>query len=273
VRSILWLVIIAFSLCALAGGFFSGSAAVPRISLHFPSPDPIVSTAPLDIRPIRGLEVPQTDEMALDDFVGDPAVVSGATTGDIQHEAHLALVFVGCGHSLALETPFLALDIPLAVVIEPDGPAAHAIADAAAAAGKTAFVQMTPPLTATQIDAAHADFPHALGVAARFEHAPAPDVLRAMRRQRFAVLDEFGDVSHVRKVVQSAGIVYVSRTITIDDHLQPSYVQYMLEEAVHLGRGSAAVVMARPLPGTLHALQALITSAPRDGVAFQAALR
>lgn len=272
-RSILWLVVIVFSLCALAGGFFSGSAAVPRISLHFPSPDPIASTQPLDVRPIRGLEVPQTDEMALDDFVDDPAVVSGATTGDIQHEARLAFVLVGCGHSLALETPFLTLDIPLAVVVDPDGPAAHAIADAAKAAGKTTFVQLMPSLTRAQIDAAHALFPHALGVAARFDSAPPPDVLRAIRRQRFSAFDEFGDLPRVRKLMRSAGIAYVSRTITIDDHLQPAYVQFMLEEAVHLGRGSAAVVMARPLPGTLQALQALITAAPRDGVAFQAALR
>lgn len=272
-RSILWLVVIAFSVCALAGGYFSGNAAVPRITLHFPSPDPLASTNPIDVRPIRGLDVPQTDEVALDDFADDPAVVSGAVTGDIQHEAHLALVLVGCGHSFALEAPFLSLEIPVTLVIDPDGPAANAIAQAAAAAGKATVVQIALPFDPSQLPSVHANFPHARAVAARFEDVPPRALLRALRAQRLAAFDEFGEDKRARAAMRAAGIQYVSRTITVDDHLQPAYVQYMLDQAVDLGRAAPAVVLARPLPGTLRALQALIAQSSRDGVSFEPAVQ
>ena len=267
------LLVILFSLCALAGGYFSGSAAVPRISLQFASPNPATSTAPLDVRPIRGLEVPQTDEIAMDDFADDPAVVSNAAGGDIQQNARLALVLVTCGHSFALESPFLSLDIPLALVIDPDAPAAHAIADAAAAAGKPVFVQVRTPVTRDQTIALRAGFAHAAGIAARLRQVPPRDVLRSLREQQLAIFDEFGDARAVRKALHAAGIAYVSRTITVDDHLQPSYVRFMLDQAVDLGRGRTAVVMARPLPGTLRALQSVIAQSPPDGIDFEPAIR
>lgn len=266
-------VIIVFALCALVGGYFSGSAAVPRISLQFPSPNPVSSTAPIDVRPIRGLDVPQTDETAIDDFASDPAVVSGAAGGDIQQDAHLAVVLVTCGHSLALESPFLSLDIPLTLVIDPDAPAAHAIAEAAAAAGKRVFVQVHTPVTREATIALRAGFAHVAGVAARLQDVPPRDVLRSLREQQLAVFDEFGDVSTVRKAMHAAGIAYVPRTITVDDHLQPAYVQFMIEQAVDLGRGARAVIMARPLPGTLRALQTVIAQARASGVTFEPAVR
>jgi polysaccharide deacetylase 2 family uncharacterized protein YibQ len=267
------LLVILFALCALAGGYFSGSAAVPRISLQFPSPNPVTSSEPLDVRPIRGLEVPQTDELAIDDFASDPAVVSNADGGDIQQDAHLAVVLVTCGHSIALESPFLSLGIPLALVIDPEAPAAHAIAGAANSAGKTVFVQVHAPLMLSDVQGLRAGFAHAAGIAARLESVPSRDVLRSLREQHLAVFDQFGDAAAVRRAMHAAGIAYFSRTITVDDHLQPAYVQYMLDQAVHLGRGSTAVVMARPLPGTLHALQTVIAQSSRDGVAFEPAIR
>lgn len=133
------LFIIAFSVIAIAGGFLSGSAAVPHISLHVPAPNPIASSAPVDVRAIRGLKIPQTDEVAYDDFAGDEAVVPDAASGDIGQDAQLSMVLVGCGHSPPLEAPFLALGIPVALVIDADGPAATQMAKLAAQNAGTVF--------------------------------------------------------------------------------------------------------------------------------------
>jgi polysaccharide deacetylase 2 family uncharacterized protein YibQ len=271
-RSALSLVIIIFALCALAGGYFSGSAAVPHIAFRMPTPDPVASVAPVETRPIRGLDVPQTDEMAYDDFAGDPAVVSDASGGEIQRDARLAVVLVGCGHSFALESPFLALDIPMTLVIDPDAPAAHAITGLARENRKIAIVQAAVPITPAQLDIVQHAFPDAAGIAARLEVPPSANVLRELRARNLAVLDEYGDAPAVRFAMRKAGVRYASRTITVDDHLQPSYVQYMLDQAVHLGRGQGATILARPLPGTLRALAALIAQADRDGVEFVSAV-
>lgn len=251
--------LIVFALCALAGGYFSGNAAA--VSVEAPN-----------VETLRGLNAEQTDELALDDFADDPAVVSSASAGDLQSDAHLAVVLVGCGHSYALEAPFLTLDIPIALVIDPDAPAAQAIGDAAQKAGATTFVQATLSATPAQITEMHGDFPRAAGLAARLDRAPSRQILQVMRSLELAAFDEYGDAAQARKTVRAGGVRYVSRTITVDDHLQPAYVQYMLAQAVHLGRASRAVVMARPLPGTLRALQALIAQAPRDGIVFDGVL-
>jgi polysaccharide deacetylase 2 family uncharacterized protein YibQ len=157
-------------------------------------------------------------------------------------------------------------------VIDPDASAAQTLADAAAAAGKTSFVQVAAPLTLSRVQTLRAQFPHASGVAARLQSAPSRDVLRNLREQHLAVLDEYGD-ANVHKAFRTAGVAYVSRTITVDDHLQSAYVQYMLGQAVHLGRGSKAIVMMRPLPDTLRALQTVIADARSDAVAFDPAVR
>lgn len=272
-RSFVSLLIIAFALCALAGGYFSGTAAVPRISLHAPSPDPQTTMVPLDLHAIRGLQVPQSDEVALDDFASDPAVVSSASGGDIQNAAHLSVIVVTCGHSAPLEMPFLSLDIPIAIVVDPDGPAARMMADAAASSAKTTFVQAGLPLTPSALQTLHGDFPRAAGVAARLQDVPSRDVLRTLRELQLSVFDEFGDVRRVRDAFRAAGVRYVARTITVDDHLQAGYVQYMLDQAVHLGRGTTARIMMRPLPDSLRALQSVMAQAQSDGVTFEPAVR
>lgn len=262
------LLIIAFSIIAIAGGFLSGNAAVPRISLHAPSPDPIASTAPVDMRAIRGLEIPQTDEVAYDDFADDEAVVPGATAGDIAQDAHLSVVLLGCGHSPPLEAPFLALGIPMALVIDADAPAAEQMARLANQNGEPFFIQTQSMPDNGQIETWQRTLPGVRGIAIRLERPPLARTLHALRRANLALLDEFGENAAVRGIVTRAGVRYLHRTITIDDHLQPSYVQFMLDQAVHLGRGGHTLIMARPLPGTLRALQALIAQADRDGVRF-----
>lgn len=262
------LLVILFSTIAIAGGFLSGNAAVPRITLHLASPDPIASTAPVDIRPIRGLEIPQTDEVAYDDFAGDAAVVPDAASGDITQDAHLSIVLIGCGHSPPLEAPFLALGIPVTAVIDADGPAAMQMAQLAKQQARPFFIQTQSMPDAAQIAAWQQALPGARGVAMRLETVPPAHDMRVLRNANLALLDELGENAAIRDAARRAGVRYLRRTITIDDHLQPSYVQFMLDQAVHLGRGGHTVIMARPLPGTLRALQALTAQADRDGVRF-----
>lgn len=258
-RYAFWLLVIGFSVSALAGGFLSGRAAVPQ----FP--------ARARVAPLRGI-VPQTDELAQDAFAQDPAVTVASAGGSLQQSARLALTVVDAGHSPVLETPFLRLGIPVTLVVDPSGPAAGAIARAASEAGDAVYLQMHAPLHGALVREIHAAFPQVQGVALRIvdRHAMAPGALAALRRARLGVLDEAGVDDRAESRTREAGVAYAVRGITVDDHAQHSYVSYMLAQAAHLARGRTVVVMARPFPGTLQAVEDLLARAPRDGIHFVA---
>lgn len=263
-RHAFWLVVIAFSLTALSGGFLSGRAAVP----HFPSatsaPSPSGTVA---IDPMGG--VAQTDELAADEFAEDEAVALDGPGGTARDDATLAIVLIDAGHSQALESPFLSLNVPVTVVIDPDSPAAPAVAKAAIARGDSVYAQAHDPLSDAAVKRLHSRFPHIAGVAVRMRDSGLErDTARALRGAHLALLDEYGENDAARKMAAVNGVRYAARSITIDDHAEGTYVAYMLRQAVHLARGRTAVVMARPFPGTFRAFQDLFTRASRDGVKF-----
>lgn len=254
-RSAFWVLVVVFSGCALLGGYFSGRAAAPPLVFETPAPDPGVTG------------VLQQNETADDDFAGDAAVVADAPGGEIDKDSRLSFVLVDCGQSVPLESLFLRLGVPLALVVDPVEPAAHATAAQARQFGKMVFVQAALPLSAHDIRALQDEFPGIAGIAIRVDRQRIDNgVLRALRDAGLRLFDEYGGYRSVQKRAVAAGVRYLRRTITIDDDLEPSYVAYMLDEAVRLGRGSGAVVMARPFPGTLHALEAVLSRAPRDGI-------
>lgn len=260
-----WLLIIAFAVTALSGGFLSGRAAVPR----FPVAVPSASIAPAPPVSIIG-SIPETDELANDDFTNDAAVTVDGPAGDVRSDARLALAIVDAGHSAALESPFLALGVPVTLVVDPDGPAAAQILHAARQSGQQAYVQARAPLSKTEIESLHASFAGADGVAARLQgvHTAGKDICGALRAVNWGVFDEYGAQTELARRFSACGVRYVARSITVDDHVQRTYVAYMLEQAVHLARGRTTVVMARPFPGTLRALQDVLARAPRDGIRF-----
>jgi polysaccharide deacetylase 2 family uncharacterized protein YibQ len=264
-RRAFWLLVIAFAVAALSGGFMSGRAAVPRFQPHLPS----ASMAPAPPISITGV-IPQTDELANDDFTKDPAVTLDGPAGDARSDARLGLAIVDAGHSMALETPFLALGVPVTLVVDPSGPAAARMLTAARQGGQQAYIQARLPLTKSEIVALHTSFGAAGGIAVHADdvHAVARGVCAALRAVNWSVLDEYGSNRSLAARFAACGVRYVSRSITVDDHVQHTYVAYMFDQAVHLARGRTAVVMARPFPGTLRALQDVLVRAPRDGVRF-----
>lgn len=258
-RYAFWIGVLIFAISALTGGFMSGRAAVP----HFPSPPTPVPAA------ITG-NTAQTDELADDDFAGDAVVAREAESGDAAADSRLAVVLVGAGHSAPLESPFLSLGIPVTLVVDPSASDAHAIADAARTAGDAVYIQAQVPLSVAQIRFLREAYPYAGGVAARLagDDAIPAATLSALRDLHFALFDEYGESSTAAASVLRAGVDYSARSLTVDNHTQEGYVRYMLAESVHLGRGTTAVVMARPFPGTLHAFEDLVARAARDGVYF-----
>ncbi|HEY9181453.1 MAG TPA: divergent polysaccharide deacetylase family protein, partial [Candidatus Baltobacteraceae bacterium] len=264
-RQAFWLVVIAFAASALCGGFLSGRAAVP----HFPAHGPAVPRSQASvIDPLHG--IPVTDELAADDFATDEAVALEGPGGTARDDATLAIVLVDAGHSQVLEAPFLSLNVPVTIVIDPAAAAAAAIAKLARADGDAVYVQARAPLSARAALALRARFPRADGVAVRVEPdaLPGPSTIRALRDTHLALLDEYGENAAVRKRAAAAGVPYAARSITVDDHAQATYVAYMLRQAVHLARGRRALVMARPFPGTLQAFRNLLARASREGVRF-----
>lgn len=259
-----WLIVIAFSISAILGGFLSGRAAVP----HFKAAAAAIPRHTMPPGPAS--RAPRTDEVALDDFAGDPAVVSTAGGGGFRQNARLAIVIVDAGHSAALESPFLLLNVPVTLVVDPAGTAARKVMRLALQSGNRVYVQAQLPLTPAEVASIHAAFPAAAGLAIRVTDAGAVAAAAraALRRAGLALFDELGEDRAIPARFAAAGIRYSARSITVDDHVQRSYVAYMLRQAVHLARGRTAVVMARPFPGTLQAFEALLTRARRDGVRF-----
>lgn len=211
-------------------------------------------------------EAAAADETAHDQFASDSAVLLAASGEDIQDDAHIALVVVDAGRSRALESPFLALNVPVTLVIDPSGSAAQAMSALAHGRGDEVYVQIRGALTAHALGALRGRFPGMTGVAMRLTGGVNRDELAALRAADLAFFDEYGVDDAAAARFAAAGVRYAARGVTVDDHAQRSYVTYMLAQAVHLARGRTAVVMARPFPGTLQAFEDLLARASRDGV-------
>lgn len=258
-RHVLTLAIIAFSISALLGGFMSGRAAVRFPAAPLPSPQSTLSAQMLR-------EAQAADEVAHDQFASDSAVTLAPSDADIGDDAQIALAIVDAGRSRALESPFLALNVPVTLVIDPSGSAASAMFALAQRRGEPVYLQTHGALTAHTLGVLRGRFPGMAGIAARLNHPMLPGALAALRAANLAFFDERGVRHDAEAKFAAAGVRYAARGVTVDDHAQRSYVTYMLAQAVHLARGRTAVVMARPFPGTLQAFEDLLARASRDGV-------
>jgi len=258
------LLVIVFSLSALLGGYFSGRASVPAM----------ISSAPVETFQLQGSPVAQTDETA-DDAFSDDAVDTIPNAGvRYDAQARLAVVVVSMGHSVALERPFLALPMPLTCVIDAHAPAAREIADLAVASGKAVYVQLDADAAPADVAAAAAAFPQARGIALRFApQTRAGESMRAFVKaaadSRLAVFDEFAAQAAGRRYGHAFGIAYAGRSMTIDNHFSPGYVDFMVEQAVRIARARGVVIMARPIPATLAAFQSLADRAPHADIATE----
>jgi polysaccharide deacetylase 2 family uncharacterized protein YibQ len=223
------------------------------------------------MRTLRGEQVTQTDETADDAFSDDVVDTVPQAEARIDAVAHVALVVVSMGHSVAIEAPFTQLPVAMTCVIDPHAPSAHDIADMAVNAGKAVYVQLDADATARDVAAVPATFPNAGGIAVRL----APDVrseetlktfLRAAAAAHLAVFDEYGSQPRVMRIARQLQVAYAGRSITVDNHLGAAYVDFMLEQAVRIARSQRVAVMARPVPSTLAALQNLAYRAASAGI-------
>lgn len=207
-----------------------------------------------------------TDEVARDEFANDAAVVLAPSGEDFTGDARIALVIVDAGRSTALESAFLALDVPVTLVINPSGAAAPEMYQLAVQRDDAVYVQVQEPITVPALRTLRRKFPAMAGVAMRLTQDARAADLAALHAENLAFFDEYGAADRAAARFASAGVRYAARGITIDDHAQRSYVAYMLRQAVRVARSSSAVVMARPFPGTLQAIEDLLARASRDGV-------
>jgi polysaccharide deacetylase 2 family uncharacterized protein YibQ len=261
----LWLLVICFALGAIAGGVLSGATIAPLR----PSPLSIV-----DVPAANAL--PDGDETAEDAFSDDDVDTVPQIDSRIDGEAHIAFVLVSAGHSLALESPFLQLSFPLTVVIDPHASEAHDIAALAQSQDKAVYVQLTDDdASGETLRAIQKAFPDIRGIAGRFARgsalrANAAALAKAAARAHLGVFDEVADDAQMRKTFAYAGASYAGRSFTVDNHLAPAYVGFMLDQAVRVARAGRVVVMARPLPATLAAARRLAANAQHDGIVTEA---
>lgn len=255
------LLVILFALGAIAGGFFSGTS----VAHVREAPVPVVDVPASDV-------ASQGDETADDAFSDDQVDTVPQFDSSIDAEAHVAFVVVSAGHSVALEAPFLALPLPLTLVIDPHGPESRSIAQLADSEGKTIYVQLGDDDAAGDtIPALQKAFPAMRGVAGRFARGGAlranlSALAKAAARAHLSVFDEVADDPQVRATVVRAGASYAGRSLTVDNHLAPAYVAFMLDQAVRIARARPVVVMARPFPATLAAARRLAAAATRNGI-------
>jgi len=260
-----WLLVICFALGAIAGGVVSGA----KMATPPASPLSIV-----DIPAANALH--EGDETAEDAFSDDDVDTVPQIDSRIDGEAHIALVLVSAGHSLALESPFLQLPFPLTVVIDPHAVEAHDVAALAESQDKPVYVQLSDDdATGETLGAIRKAFPGIRGIAGRFVRgsalrANAAVLAKAAARAHFGVFDEVADDAQMRRTFARAGVSYAGRSFTVDNHLAPAYVGFMLDQAVRIARARRVVVMARPLPATLAAARRLAANALHDGIVTEA---
>lgn len=249
----------------------SGSTSLAQLIPAPSAPHALASSEPPVMRTLRGEQVTQTDETADDAFSDDAVDTVPQAEARTDTVAHVALVVVSMGHSVAIEAPFTQLPLPITCVVDPHAPAAHDIADMAAGAQKAVYIQLDADSPARDVAAVPATFPNARGVAARLAPDAASDetlkvFLRAAASAHLAVFDEYGTQPRVIRIARQLHIAYAGRSITVDNHLGAPYVDFMLEQALRIARSQRVTVMARPIPSTLAALQNLAYRAASAGI-------
>lgn len=282
-RTWLSLVVIAFSLAALAGGYFSGRSSVTAAQVIPALPVPIDEhglSAPLQFaRSLHGMHSlsaadetpPPSDEQAV--VSNDPG------TGRLGDNATVAIVIENAGPSLKLESGFLNMPVPVTFAIDPAADEASEVAAAAFDRSKPVYILLTmsPAQTTAMLKKKIAKFvsafPSMSGIAVRFddqyEKREATVVAQALRDGHLHLLDLTGLEPAAERVLRTGGIMCRRRDVTIDNRDEAAYVGFMLAQAVQVARGrGTAVIVAHPYPGSLDALETLIGNRARDGVNF-----
>lgn len=242
------LVVIALALAAIVAGFLGG-----RASSHPPA---TVALHPL-ARPtdgpqsgiVRDLLRASRDSATVDAFAGDDAVVERPASAAIT-PPHLSIVVGLTGDSAVIDAQFLELNVPVAFDLDPSAPDAARFADLVRKSGNVLLLHVGTAPTKAQVAFERARLGPFDGIACR----NAAGMARALAGTGLTFFDETGDADAGE--FHRAGVTAVSRDATVDDRTEQSYVEYMLERtAVRASREGRLVVLMRPLPNSLHALE------------------
>jgi polysaccharide deacetylase 2 family uncharacterized protein YibQ len=255
VRNAFWLVLIAGALAAIIGGYVQGVTSA--------KPPPIVSRRARaheakNLPPAqRGLVHGSSGGAVTDLFAQDDVVVERVRpAANNWHDEQLAIVVGLCGESVAAESGFLRLGMPMAFVVDPHAAQAGAFAQLVRDANQTLLVQVSAPPSAVTLAALHRTLGAFDGVAAR----DARGMAWVLRTSGLMFFDERGDSADASEFA-TAGVTLVQRDVTADDRSASGYVTFMLSRAAGLSRRvGTVVVVVRPLPTTLNALRGLAAS-------------
>ncbi len=252
-RNWFWSSLIALSLVAIVAGYLSGSGAARP-------PSAVVRGAARTVPPRR----PRIREIAVRDLFSRDAVEIGhplmARVG--RRPQRLSIVVGLCGQSVAVESGFLGLGVPLAFDLDPHAAQAAAFAGDIRAAGDRLYVHLQRPPSAGELASLRAQLGPFDGIASR---RPA-GMAAALAGQGLAFFDERGDAG--AGPFRAGGIAFVQRDMTVDDREQRPYIAYMLRRAAERSEyEGATVTLMRPTPTSLAALVGFLRESNADIVA------
>lgn len=238
------LAVIALSLAAIAGGYMSGVSNAPV--------SPIVKLKPMPSPSVRAVRNGSSDS-GVDDAFSDDDVVVDRPVVEQTHwiSPSLSLVVGLCGDNAALDGAFLRLGMPVALDVDPHARDADRTARYVNAEHQLLFIHVTSPPSQDTLLRLRDRFGAFAGVASRNSEG-MPQVLNGTG---LTFLDERGDADRAEFAQNHVAIV--QRDTTVDDRTANAYITFMLDRAAMRSRRvGRLVVLMRPLPNTLAALQA-----------------
>lgn len=250
-RNAFWWTLIAVALAAIVGGYVQGvtSARPPPVATLRSSSREAQHLPPA----LRALAHGTSGGKAVDLFTQDDVVVERQRAGGSDwHNEQLAIAIGLCGESVAAQSGFLRLGVPLAFVLDPHAAQAAAFARLVRDANQTLLVQAAVPPSAATLAYLHRTIGAFDGIAARDSRGMAA----ALQGSGLMFFDERGDAADANEFA-AAGVALVRRDVTADDRSAAGYVTFMLSRAAGLSRRvGTVVVLLRPVPSSLDALRA-----------------
>lgn len=245
-RNAFWLTLIAGALAAIVAGFVQGTLQT--------QPPPIAQLRRTTARNVPVLPAPEVREdesRAADAFAQDDVVVERHHPVQSQWQPERLQIVVGiCGTSVAVESAFFRLNVPLTFVVDASLPQADTFAQLVRSNGDEVFVQVGDPPDSQALAALHRAIGPFDGLASR----NARGMALALHGTGLAFFDERGDAAN-ELAFAALQVPLVRRDVTADNRSGSGYVRFMLERAAALSRRSGPIaVFVRPLPSTFSAL-------------------
>ncbi|MHB8147435.1 MAG: divergent polysaccharide deacetylase family protein [Vulcanimicrobiaceae bacterium] len=236
-RNWFWGALIVLSLGVIVAGYLGGSRATPPPTASLRRSHATHSSDAAGA-PVRDL------------FSNDDVVVERPQMAGLSWQPERLGIVIGlCGQSIAVESGFLGLGVPLSFDLDPHAAQAQGFAADVRAAGERLFIHVGHPPTGPQLTALRRRFGRFDGVASR----ESAGMAQALAGRSLAFFDERGDAD--ARLFQTAGVPLEQRDVTADDRAAPAYIGYMLrraaERSAYEGR---VVVLMRPMLESLSAL-------------------